>query len=91
MPTRIAGQSNSVIGDRTSPFGGLGSNGAQHTPEAREDQPLATASGSYRFRAGLIHNLLAAQFIRGHGDVSGNEVANAIWQAMTAGRAGETQ
>jgi len=84
MASRIAGQQDSAIGDASSPFGGLGSNGAQHTPEAVEGT-LGKLGFDYDLERGRLHNLLADEFVSGHSDVSGQEVAAAVWQAVLAG------
>ncbi len=84
MASRIAGQQDSAIGDASSPFGGLGSNGAQHTPEA-VDETLGKLGSRYDLERGGLHNLLADEFVSGHSDVSGQEVASAVWQAVIAG------
>ena len=86
MASRIAGQQDSAIGDASSTYGGLGSNGAQHTPEA-VDETLRKLGSTYRLQRGKLHNLLADEFVSGHSDVSGPEVAAAVWQAVLAGGA----
>jgi hypothetical protein len=84
IASSIADQAASGLGDADSPFGGLGSNGAQHTAEADNDQALQDVGASYRFAGGGIHNLLADQFVSGHGDVSNPQVANAVLQNLLA-------
>ena len=70
MASRIAGQQDSAIGDASSTYGGLGSNGAQHTPEA-VDGRLRRVGSAYDLERGRLHNLLADEFVSGHSDVSG--------------------
>jgi hypothetical protein len=84
MASSIAGQAASAIGDKDSPYGGLGSNGAQHTPEADDSQALQDLDAVYHFQPGRIHNLLADRFISGHGDVANVQVANAVLRTMLA-------
>ena len=84
MASRIAGQQDSAIGDASSTFGGLGSNGAQHTPEAVKGT-LEKVGSRYALEPGRLHNLLADEFVSGHSDVTGQEVASAVWQAVLAG------
>jgi hypothetical protein len=70
IASRVAGQIAAAIGDRNDPFGGLGSNGARNTDEARDgklpkpggvfDQPIAS---------GMVTNLLADGLIANHSDV----------------------
>ncbi|MFL6175584.1 MAG: hypothetical protein ACJ715_02950 [Ornithinibacter sp.] len=84
IASSIADQAASGLGDADSPFGGLGSNGAQHTPEADSGQALQDVGAGYHFAAGGIHNLLADRFVSGHGDVSNTQVANAVLQNILA-------
>ncbi len=84
IASSIADQATSGLGDADSPFGGLGSNGAQHTPEADSGQALQDVGASYHFAGGGIHNLLADRFVSGHGDVSNSQVANAVLQNILA-------
>ena len=84
IASSIADQAASGLGDADSPFGGLGSNGAQHTPEADSSQSLQDVGASYHFAGGGIHNLLADRFVSGHGDVSNTQVANAVLQNILA-------
>lgn len=83
IASSVAGQAASGIGDADSPYGGLGSNGAQHTAEATQLRLLAD-SEPYPFRPGSIHNLLADDFVSGHGDVHNVAVANAVLRNILA-------
>ncbi|MEM6287909.1 MAG: hypothetical protein AAF845_12190 [Bacteroidota bacterium] len=83
LASKLAGQAASGLGDADSLYGGLGSNGAQHTPEAQSGVMVA-AGQPYPFRAGTVHNLLADAFIADHSDVTGPEVAHALVAAMQA-------
>lgn len=80
IASSIADQAASGLGDADSPFGGLGSNGAQHTPEADSGQALQDVGADYQFAGGRIHNLLSDRYVSGHGDVSNTRVANAVLQ-----------
>ena len=82
IASSIAGQNAEAIGDANSPFGGLGSNGAQHTPEARNDVPLQDVTAIYQFDNHVIYNLLADTYISSHGDVTNVQTANAVLQAV---------
>lgn len=79
LASRIANQKAAAFGDQNDPYGGMGRNGAQHTPEvnasATELQPVG---GDYDFTTGSIYNLNADTFIKSHGDVTGPQVAAAI-------------
>lgn len=83
IASRIAGQTASVTGDAASPYGGIGRNGAQRTTEAVAAE-LLPVGGSYRWRPGVPHNLLADRFVRGHTDVCGPQIAHALWSAIAA-------
>jgi hypothetical protein len=84
IASSIADEAASGLGDADSPFGGLGSNGAQHTAEADNDQALQDVDASYHFTGGGIHNLLADRFVSGHSDVTNTQVANAVLQNILA-------
>ena len=84
IASSIADQAASGLGDADSPFGGLGSNGAQHTAEADNGQALQDLGASYHFAGGGIHNLLADRFVSGHSDVTNTQVANAVLQNILA-------
>jgi hypothetical protein len=81
IASRIANQAASAIGDKNDLYGGIGRNGAQHTPEAVEAELLAVPS-TYQLHAGKIYNLHADAFVSDHGDVTGPEVAQAILAAV---------
>ena len=81
LASLISGQNASAIGDKNDPFGGIGRNGAQKTPEA-SDGKLLNIGGSYQFQSGKLHNLNADQIIKGHSDICHNEVAYAILNAI---------
>lgn len=83
IASSIAGQNAEAIGDANSPYGGLGSNGAQHTPEARSDVPLQDVTAVYQFEDHIVYNLLADRYISSHGDVANVQTANAVLQAVT--------
>ena len=82
LASRLARQVASAIGDARSRYGGLGSNGAQRTPEANQED-LHEATHRYGFAKGRVHNLLADRYIASHGDVTGQAVANAVLAAIT--------
>ena len=83
IASRIAGQDAAGIGDAQSLFGGMGRNGAQHTPEAVAGV-LGPSGTVYDFRPGKVHNLLADQTISSHGDVDNAAVAGALAAAIGA-------
>lgn len=83
LASRLARQVASAIGDADSRYGGLGSNGAQRTPEA-DQSDLLEATHGYNFAKGKVYNLLGDGYIANHGDVTGQAVANAILAAITS-------
>jgi hypothetical protein len=83
LASRIAFQKAAALGDENDPYGGMGRNGAQHTPEAKKGELLGV-SKPYAFVPGTIYNLKADGFIKDHGDVAGHEVAYAILKAAVA-------
>jgi hypothetical protein len=83
IASRIARQDNADLGDADDVFGGIGRNGAIHTPEAVAGELLAVG-GSYAFVQGKLYNLQADAFISDHSDVTGPAVAHAVLAAATA-------
>jgi len=87
LASLLAGQNASALGDRSSAYGGIGRNGAQKTPEAREGN-LLPAGGIYSFAEGWLYNLnalnAAGDLIRNHGDVGNRDVAYAVLSAIAA-------
>ncbi len=81
LASRIARQTASWLGDKNDPYGGMGRNGAQHTPEAI-DGFLLPAGQDYDLRPGKLHNLNADDFIANHSDICKNEVAFAVLSAV---------
>jgi hypothetical protein len=77
LASLIAGQNASRLGDRNDPFGGIGRNGAQKTPEASDGllEPVGTA---YQFQSGKLYNLNGDALIMGHSDISKDEIAYAL-------------
>ncbi len=81
IASRLMKLDAATLGDADDRFGGIGRNGAQHTPEA-ENGTLLPGDGTYAFSPGAIHNLNADEVIGDHSDVSRPEVANAILSAI---------
>ena len=81
LASLIAGQNASRLGDANDPYGGLGRNGAQKTPEAVNGL-LGSVGGSYQFQTGKLYNLDSDSFISGHSDIAKNEVAYALLTAV---------
>ena len=72
-----------AVGGPARRFGGLGRNGAQHTPEAIADK-LLELDAAYSLSPGRLHNLEAGGRIKNHSDVSNQHVAQAVLAAIGA-------
>lgn len=83
LASLMAGQNASRIGDANDPFGGIGRNGAQRTPEATQGT-LGAVGHPYAFEAGRIYNLNANAVIRDHSDIRKPQVAYALLKAVMA-------
>lgn len=77
----LSGVTAAALGDKNDPFGGMGRNGAQKTPEAVENA-LSPAGTKYQFNRENIFNLNGDNVITGHGDICRAEIASAILQAI---------
>lgn len=84
LASRIAGDQSAALGDANDPYGGMGRNGAQHTPEVSADESeLRDSTGTaYAFGRGKVYNLRADAHIADHGDVRNIHVARAILGAV---------
>ena len=79
LASRIAVDNAAAMGDADDPYGGMGRNGAQHTPEVTAAESLLRPlPGAYTFRPGSVYNLNADDFIKEHNDVAGVQVANML-------------
>ena len=85
IASRVAGQIAADMGDQNDPFGGLGSNGAQKTVEAKDEKmPKAGTAFAPEPAKGSITNLLADGLISSHGDVRNPNAAYAVLSAACA-------
>lgn len=82
LASRIARQAGSAIGDENDFYGGLGSNGAQKTPEVINTIALVNGQ-SYSFQDKKIYNLKADTTIEGHSFIKNKAVAQVIVDAIT--------
>ncbi|HEY4303267.1 MAG TPA: hypothetical protein VGM82_02275 [Gemmatimonadaceae bacterium] len=89
LASRLAHQTAAALGDANDKYGGLGRNGAQKM-EANEidktHETMLTSDGSYRFAPSKFTNLEASQFVKGHSDIAGKEVANAVRRAVSTSK-----
>src|SRR5262249_55873782 len=87
LASRISFDNSSAVGDKNDPYGGMGRNGAQHTPEVSEEEEQlreVTAGQMYAFTPGKVYNLNADAIIKDHGDVTSVPVVNAFLHAIRA-------
>src|SRR5262245_10392003 len=83
IASRLSADNASALGDENDVYGGLGRNGAvKMKPAEFIKGQLLPETSSYQLVAGKVHNLRADQFIAGHSDVTGRQVANAIVHAV---------
>jgi hypothetical protein len=86
IASRAIRQIASAMGDKNDPFGGLGSNGAQKTAEAKDmTLPKAGAPFETPLTKGSMTNLLADGLITSHSDVRNPNAAYAVLSAARAG------
>ena len=84
IASRVAGDNTRAIGDANDPFGGIGRNGAQKTPESAVDV-LHDVGIAYAFKSGIVNNLDGSGgLITSHGDVTNDRVTYAFASAMLA-------
>jgi hypothetical protein len=81
IASRIMRQDSAAIGDANDPYGGIGRNGAQKTPEV-EALTMLGPGETYTFKPGRLHNLRADQYISNHSDVRSPAVAHALLSAV---------
>lgn len=84
IASRLRRQVASGIGDANDPYGSLGRNGAQKTPEVDTAKWAMGKDYGSSLRAGKILNLEATEIIKDHGDVRNIHVAQMLWVAMCA-------
>ena len=80
LASRINGVKTAALGDENDPYGGIGRNGAQKTPEAVTGELLPTGQ-AYTFTSGKCFNLKADAFIGDHSDICKPQVA---WAMLTS-------
>jgi hypothetical protein len=81
LASRIARDNAAALGDQNDPYGGMGRNGAQHTPELDRTEQLlrkVNTPHQYTFTREKVFNLQADATITDHGDVANPAVAQAL-------------
>jgi esterase/lipase superfamily enzyme len=86
LASRLSFTKASAFGDENDPYGGMGRNGAQFTPEAKGNASnLAELTdqqpGPYKFLQGAVYNLKADAFITDHSDICKHQVTYAMLKA----------
>ena len=83
VASRLAGQDVEALGDANDPYGGIGRNGAQKTPEALSG-PLHAVGAAYKFPTSKINCLDGSGgLIKNHGDVTNPYVTFAFASAVS--------
>jgi len=85
IASRINNDTTMAIGDENDKFGGIGRNGAQRMESGEVDTnqtALRDTGEKYTFSAGKFFNLRGDSFIKGHGDVTGKQIVNAVLNAV---------
>jgi hypothetical protein len=87
LASRLALQTAAALGDAGDKYGGLGRNGAQKM-EANEIDPshskMLPSDGAYQFNSKKFFNLEASEYVKGHSDITGKEVAHAVRHAVAS-------
>ena len=87
LASRLALQTAAALGDANDKYGGLGRNGAQKM-ETNEIDPahskMLPSNSPYQFTTKKFFNLEASEFVKGHSDIAGKEVANAVRHAVVS-------
>jgi hypothetical protein len=82
LASRVARQAGAALGDENDFYGGLGSNGAQKTPEAINTFALEDDM-TYSFGDNKIYNLRADNTIGGHSLITNRAVGDLIADVIT--------
>lgn len=76
LASRLSHDQASALGDQNDPYGGMGRNGAQHTPEAEGRNFTLTEVGqAITLENGKVHNFESSACVADHGDVANAPVA----------------
>jgi hypothetical protein len=82
IASRLAADNTKAIGAASDPFGGIGRNGAQKTPESLVER-LHEVGAPYSFKTGVVTNLDGSGgLITSHGDVTNDRVTYAAASAL---------
>lgn len=85
LASRLSGDMRAAFGDENDKFGGLGRNGVQKMDaNERVAGKLGDVGTAYPFQPHVFFNLEGGPFIKGHGDVTGPQVAYAVQRAFAS-------
>lgn len=83
IASRLSGNNSAAVGGPDDIFGGMGRNGAMRMGSEATAATLEDVQFAYpNWTRARITNLRADRFIANHGDVTGPQVANALFAAM---------
>ncbi|MEA2687646.1 MAG: hypothetical protein QOD51_253 [Candidatus Eremiobacteraeota bacterium] len=83
IASRIGGQIAAALGDANDPFGGMGRNGAQKTPEVPNvNAALLPVGADYTLANGVPNNLQGDTIITSHGDIGKPAVTYAVLRSI---------
>jgi hypothetical protein len=87
LASRLALQTTAALGDANDKYGGLGRNGAQKMEPNEIDETHSTmlpSTDGYQFTTKKFFNLESSPYVKGHSDITGKEVANAVRCAVAS-------
>jgi hypothetical protein len=83
IASRLRDQIAADLGDASDPYGGIGRNGAQKTPESVVfEMPDTTTPYPGNLVSGKILNVKADAYVKGHSDVRNPQVAHMVLSAI---------
>jgi hypothetical protein len=85
LGTRVTRRADFAASWRWPPFGAVGAYGLRGPGLDVRDDSMHHPGRPYRFSRGVVHNLEATEFIKGHSEISIPAVAYAVWSAALAG------
>ncbi len=84
LASRLSRDQASALGDQNDPYGGMGRNGAQHTPEAEgRNFTLSEVGQAVTLENGKVHNFESSACIADHGDVANAQTTYLNLAAVT--------
>ena len=84
IASRLARDNSNALGDAGDPFGGMGRNGAQRASASAQFKLESAVPHAYAFQPATIYNLNGDAVVKGHSDITSNQVACALLSAVAA-------